>query len=223
MNAITGQLSLEVAKHGWGLARLDVKNAEQMEDALLSIASAFGKPRKGRQHKLVERLTPVEKNEAHPCTLSEKYGLDDFPFHVDGSHWTTPPRYVALGCLDAGVSDVPTLLVDWNAIGLSAMDLQRLKTAIYWVRNGRYSFYSTILSNDRFFVRYDPGCMHPQTSEAEAISNDFLERLRSSVPQTIHWKAGQVLVIDNWRMLHARGQATFAQGTRILLRCVSVC
>lgn len=36
--------------------------------------------------------------------------------------------------------------------------------------------------------------------------------------ETVYWKAGTVLVLDNWRLLHGRGQADRPDSDRKLLR-----
>jgi hypothetical protein len=123
-----------------------------------------------------------------------------------------------LGCVESGSESVPTLLLDRLGVKLSREELQLARSAVFHVRNGRGSFYASIVGLDPRFIRYDPGCMHPVSPEAlEALALFSNERV---APQSIsfHWQPGDLLIIDNWRMLHARGHLTGASIERVLLR-----
>jgi alpha-ketoglutarate-dependent taurine dioxygenase len=84
--------------------------------------------------------------------------------------------------------------------------------------NGRNSFFSTILSKARPFVRFDPGCMTATTSDGEKALEVLSRHIWSDYVETIHWKTGAVLVMDNWRLLHGRGRADCSDSDRKLLR-----
>ncbi|MCD0500803.1 MULTISPECIES: TauD/TfdA family dioxygenase [Achromobacter] len=74
-------------------------------------------------------------------------------------------------------------------------------------RTGAQSFYATIKVKGAPFVRFDPGCMHGTTARAKALMQQLLNR--TLAPTHVHqWTPGAVLVIDNWKMLHRRADAT---------------
>jgi alpha-ketoglutarate-dependent taurine dioxygenase len=69
------------------------------------------------------------------------------------------------------------------------------------------------------FIRYDPGCMVPQGSESEASAKLIAHRAKEVGFTAVHWRTGDVLVIDNWNALHGRGRGVSeASSDRKLLR-----
>jgi alpha-ketoglutarate-dependent taurine dioxygenase len=190
--------------------------AEQTE----MVARKLGTPTRGRSRPLVEVLRPRGVSDAPATSLSGKYGFDQFPFHVDGAHWSVPARFLILACVESDGGTTPTLLVDRMAISLTQDEEVLLRSAAYLVRNGRNSFYGSILTGDRPFARVDPGCMEPLSADGERALKLFsAERLAPHV-QAITWNVGDVVVIDNWRMLHARAPVQSNKSERILLRCL---
>jgi hypothetical protein len=81
----------------------------------------------------------------------------------------------------------------------------RLEVAPFLVRNGRKSFYSTICSRSRTFIRFDAGCMLPLGADSETAAKLMAHRLETIGSALMHWRMGDVLVIDNWHVLHGRG------------------
>lgn len=87
---------------------------------------------------------------------------------------------------------------------------------MFLVRNGRESFYAPALSRDVRY-RYDPGCMTPCDARAREVGQYFDEQLGNA---TAHeWlAAGQLLIIDNRRTLHARSAVADGDLERALTR-----
>ena len=107
------------------------------------------------------------------------------------------------------------MLLDWRTLGFSPDELHLLEGAPVLVRTGRRSFYSTILSPDRAFLRYDPGCLEAVDSRGQAALALVEHRLAGGSPQTYHWRRGDILIIDNWRVLHGRGPSDRGSGRRL--------
>lgn len=196
-----------------------------MEEKALSdwtemVARRLGTPTRGRSLPVVEILKPRRPGEAPSASLSGKYGFEQFPFHVDGAHWSTPARFLVLACLRTDEHRTPTLLVDRMAIALTSDEEALLRSAVYLVRNGRNSFYASIVSIGQPFVRLDPGCMEPLSPEGEAALRLFSGERLSPHVQRITWNAGDVTIVDNWRMLHARAPVQSTNSDRVLLRCL---
>lgn len=216
------QRDVDEALASSGVLKLDAGSLD--EDALTAcseiVARKLGTPTRGRSHALVETLRPKLPGAAPVSSLSGKYGFKQFPFHVDGAHWAVPARFLVLACLRSDEQRTPTLLADRKALALAPDEEALLRSAVFLVRNGRNSFYASIITNGQSFARIDPGCMEPLSAEGEAALRLFSsERLAPHV-QRIVWKAGDVAIIDNWRMLHARAPVQSKNSERILLRCL---
>jgi hypothetical protein len=125
---------------------------------------------------------------------------------------------VVLACLESD-GRTPTILVDGHRLPFDDRDRALLESAPVLVRTGRRSFYSTILSRHRRFLRYDPDCVEAvDPAGAEAL--DIMARgVAASEHIEIDWSVGDVLVIDNWRMLHGRGATDGASRTLVRI-CV---
>lgn len=168
----------------------------------------------GRGRKALETLKTLRADEAPLNSLSHFSGAGVQPWHVDGSHLPIPPRYLILGCHSInGGGAPPTQLLRVKNAGLPLLASRR---ETFTVKNGRSSFYSTIASTDRTWIRFDPACMTAQTEHGRTI----LKTLESPQVQpclTLEWTAGVILVVDNWAVLHRRGNAS-GIGHRTLLR-----
>ena len=205
---------------GWVKLASDAHNEIVLASHTLMLAEELGTPIRGRLPQVVEALVPKVPEEAHPASLSRKFGLDAFPFHADSSHWTVPARFVILSCVSLGKCMVPTLLVYRDTV-LNTDDKRTLaRSAVFLVKDGRNSFYSSILGMGRDFIRYDPGCMEPQTLDAVEALRLFSHERVSPFVQKVDWKPGDSIVIDNWRMLHARAAVSTNSSKRLLLRCL---
>jgi hypothetical protein len=117
--------------------------------------------------------------------------------------------------LEAGNVSVPTTLLDRRTLEFTARELAILRGAPLLVRNGRRSFYSTVLPPGEEFLRYDPGCMEAvddRGTEAMRLMELSLEKCGTERHQ---WRTGDMLIIDNWRTLHGRESALSSTGRRL--------
>nr|WP_251007766.1 TauD/TfdA family dioxygenase [Sphingobium sp. BHU LFT2] len=136
--------------------------------------------------------------------------------HIDTAHYLRPARYLLLGCANPGQSGAQTRLAPISALKFSPSELSVLASAAVLVRTGRRSFYSTILDKGRPFLRYDPGCMEPldaRGEEALQIVSNAIGRIDVIKHE---WRRGEILLIDNWHMLH--GRTATAADSRLLFR-----
>jgi len=204
---------------GWASSVTTPATELVLQERMLALAPQLGRPVATRPGaNFVDRLMPREGHTANPRSLSRIYSIGEFPLHVDTAHWLTPCRYVMLACVCPGRAGRPTLLLDPQKLQLEERHMALLQNTPLRVTNGRHSFFSTILSRSRQFVRYDPGCMTAVTPDgAEALA--VFSRCRwSDFVEEIKWEPGQVIVLDNWRLLRGRGQAKDLDSDRILLR-----
>lgn len=192
--------------------------AEDVADVISEtrrVGSVFGSRAKGRDGALEELIEPQVQKDAHPRSLSAQYGLGALPFHTELSHRPRPCRYLLLGCIDPGAPSATTNLLDWQALALSEEERCLLESAPVLVRSGRRSFYSTILSPEFRFLRYDPGCVEAVDERGNAALSLMKRRLANSRSATHQWRRGDILIIDNWRVLHARGHSELGSGRRL--------
>jgi hypothetical protein len=204
---------------GWMSFTLASSTESDLREQLLSFAAGLGTPAATRSSgSLCDTLFPTQAEAAKPRSLSKVHAVGEFPFHNDTAHWLTPCRYVVLACVSPGSASRPTLLMDARRLPLTEHQSSLLHSTPLRVTNGRNSFFSTILSKARPFVRFDRGCM---TATTTAGSKALAVLARQNWPdyiETVLWKTGTVLVIDNWHLLHGRAHAERPDPDRKLLR-----
>ena len=159
-----------------------------------------------RTRALVDELKPQLAHETSQPSLSAQVGHGLQPWHMDMAHRIEPARYLVMGMYECSTVTAPTELLD--AIDLVPKALtHEAHCETFLVRTGARSFYATILAKHQPFARFDPGCMQGTTLRAKTLMQQILRR--TTVPTHSHqWTAGSVLVIDNWKMLHRRADAT---------------
>jgi hypothetical protein len=194
-----------LARRGWVCYAGASARAEAVLDEIRALGDLLGTRAVGRARSLEEIVRPQSSHEAHPRSLSAQYGLDSLPFHVELSHRKRPCRYLLLGCIDPGSPSAETRLLNWRTLGFSPDEYQLLETAPVLVRTGRRSFYSTVLPSDHTFLRYDPGCLEGLDERGRSALKLLERRLSLGSPETHQWSRGDILIIDNWRVLHGRG------------------
>ena len=218
IQSLSDDVSEQLLAMGWAKIPASA-NAEPLDAGLIAMANALGKPvgcRAGRI--LVESLRPTIKERAKPSSLSRQYSTGTFPLHADTAHWTTPCRYVVLGCADSGGADRATLLLDTSDLPFEDRERDRLYSTPFRVTNGRRSFFSTILSKKRPYIRLDPGCMSPVTpAGAQALATLSKDKWATEVVR-FQWSINDILIIDNWRVLHGRVASSEKDDTRELHR-----
>jgi hypothetical protein len=207
--------------HGWCSFSSGGQSAKDaLEAEVISLAEALGEIVPGRNRQRVEHILPQDFRTAHAGSLSQKYGLAPLPLHTDTAHWTVPCRYLVMACVEPGPEPTPTILLDSKVISLTEREAAACSSTVFLVRNGRRSFYGSIINQDRPFVRFDRGCMEPISPEGAKIGDAFSHARNANKTYRHDWQRGDILVLDNWRMLHGRGvDHQTAQG-RILLRAM---
>lgn len=155
----------------------------------------------------VHYLTPKSKHDEPPNTYSGNYGLDIFPFHTDLAHHRYPPRYVILRCIK-GYPSVKTLLIDSTSLvkEIGASNAKRALVRSRRQANGEIlllTLYEETMTGHRF--RWDRLFLQPASPQGTKIFNQVLELLdwQKAIELSLA-NLGDTLIIDNWRMLHAR-------------------
>lgn len=165
-------------------------------------------------------LVPYDLDSAPPNSMSSIIGKGAQPFHTDSAFEPTPPRYVVLYCVDPGEAECPTNLLSIDMCGPIADETSL--TRQFWIfRGGRNSpFYAPIVEkvNGISRLRFDPLCMKPTSKNQMRESEvEGLLKLRSQ-SSSVTWDKNDMLTIDNWRCLHARGSGAEKTPSRRLRR-----
>lgn len=220
MNDYTSQV--EALKNlGW--VTITIPDLTDFDRSLIKIAMTLGEPRRLRNSgEIVQKLSPTHAYSAHPNSLSARHSFGAFPMHIDTAHWPKPCRYVILGCSNVGNGARKTKLLDFKSLSVSKLEIDLLHSTPFRIVNGRNSFYSSVLSTHRDFIRYDPGCMTPTSSSSNKVLEILSEERWGKEIKEIEWKAGNVLIIDNWRILHGRSVAPKKDVDRLLHRILIV-
>jgi alpha-ketoglutarate-dependent taurine dioxygenase len=192
------------------------------EDELTGLAVSLGEPIAARLGgPVLQELVPIETSAAPRKSLSAVHGVEPFPFHTDGAHYRRPPRWIVMRCVDPGPGGRPTLLVDGARLPLGARQWRDIERAVWWVRSGARSFPASIMtrSHQGTLLRYDRGCMEPSVPEFARVGGVLESAIEASEHIRLTWKPNDVVVVDNWRILHARGAASrLDRGARRLQR-----
>ena len=206
-------------KDGWVSLECEAASEHCLKKTIVELAREIGTPIASRNGKdICEKLRPTEADKARLHSLSKIYSLGSLPLHVDTAHWVTPCRFIILACLKPGIGNRSTILLDTRSLGLTKSQSNLLYNTPLRIENGRCSFFGTVLSTDRTFMRYDPGCMKAVCPDGNKVLDMFKPERWSGFIKKIDWHQGKVVIIDNWRLLHGRGSSIEADGDRVLLR-----
>ena len=193
-------------------------------DDLLRISGDLGIPTADKRGSIIKTLKPEKPSDPNLNTLSSRYGTGAFPFHTETAYWPTPARFVVLYCVNPGSRHRPTHLVDSHKWDLSHKDKRTLCNEVWKVFTGINPFLCTIgkQTRNRFMIRFDKDCMKPALSPRGKANDIVARELQSQKLITIDWQANDLLVIDNYRMIHARGPSVTNDSDRHLERILIV-
>jgi hypothetical protein len=157
-------------------------------------------------------------------SLSSRFGYGEFPLHTDGVGMPLPPLLILLRVKSEDSSMQPTRIATIKWPNESSKKYELLAETQMVVNVGSTRFYSPIInrktSRRAEFIRYNPSCM-----TAPQAGSDFVETLdciiKNAQVKDIFWKTGTVIALNNWRILHGRGNVTNVSniGNRTLERC----
>lgn len=178
------------------------------ENSIKEISSKIGKHFEVEDNEIhVSELVPKLKDEATANTYSGLFGLNEFPFHTDLAHWRFPPRFLVLRCI-IGFEAVPTLLLDGYKIA-DKLGKESLSRALVKPRRplrGKLPLMSLLqIRAENTIIRWDNIFLKPASDLGKAEFEKFQAAVNNENCISISMvSSGDTLVIDNWRMLHAR-------------------
>jgi hypothetical protein len=184
-----------------------------------SFAAQLGEPIAPWDDCCIQRLVP--KATSTPNTYSGIFGLGRFPFHSDLAHWPVPPRYLLLRCV-RGHADLPTLLLDGLdlAAAVGTENMTRALVRPRRLRSGNMRLLRLLEDGpDGRIGRWDEVFLKPASRVGSESFGRMQSLLAASVPTPAEMvNDGDVLIIDNWRMLHSRPAVPDERRDRILER-----
>jgi len=192
----------EIENKGYWIGEIESK------EMFLQIGQELGELSISRSDgNILDELIPKIKTETKRNSLSKMFGFNDFPYHTDCAYQKNPPRYIALRYVGNEASKTPTKMKCFNYNLLNEEEKYFVTNKMWFVTNGIGSFYSTIcakIGNNEFQVRYDPVCMRLVDNHKKLKEkwNVILDKFRE---EEVYWTKNKTLILDNWKMLHARG------------------
>lgn len=194
------ELSRKALDRGWAS---DVSDLAQLLDDARRLGWSPVPIRAGEP--AVSTLRVVDRANAHRNSLSAMVGTGAQPLHTDGAHLRRMPDIVVLSA--AAPTTTPTMIYRPGVPTLAQ------RSGVFRVGGGRGAFYAGAVDSVGRW-RYDPGCMTPTDAEAREAATQF--RVMSDAAERHEWsRPGEVLVIANRRVLHARAAATDADSRRV--------
>lgn len=196
-----------------------LKNFPEKDLLLLAYALGVPIPNK-RDQKIIKEIRPESIEQANPNTLSSRYGIAAFPYHTETAFLREPVKYLILYCENPGAGKRPTNLLDFFTIPFSKIEKKVFSSEVWKTTQILRPFLTTIITENSKtrFVRFDMDCMLPVTTgEGQVILNHYI---KEAVPISINWEAKDLLIVDNFRILHGRGNSNKPDPDRILKRVI---
>lgn len=173
------------------------------------LAASVGKPTEAWPGAVLQHLVPQATST--PNTYSGIFGLRSFPFHTDLAHWPVPPRFLLLRCRK-GYAEMPTLLLDGTVIAATIGD-DVLSRAVVIPRRPLAGKMRLLRLLDRrnavAAIRWDDVFLKPASDVGRKAFEAMRDVIGSLTPESVALvDQGDTMVVDNWRMLHARTAAS---------------
>jgi alpha-ketoglutarate-dependent taurine dioxygenase len=163
-------------------------------------------------------LSVKERVDSRPRTYSAAFGTGFFPFHTDFAFRAKPPRLILLSNQTDATYHRATLVSD--TASLSAQARTCLKRSAWKLgANGRTFIVSGCgFMDSEQFVRWDPQVLQPANCDAMRCLASIPDQLVQS-QHSFTWKPRTGLLMNNWRVAHARAAVSFPESeSRHLLR-----
>ncbi len=213
-----GQIKNEVAERGYAF----IKTLRPELDSL-KVADILGQPEQVEGLRIIQNLTPNEIVDAKANTYSGNFGASTFPLHTDLAHWSRPPRYLLLRCLN-GSARVSTNIICGAAL-IAKVGAASLAQCLCYPRRpvGGELHLLQILEQindmDSWLLRWDSLYLKPANSYSKQVFDQVIGWLsRSPIQEHKLIDVGDTLILDNWRVLHGRSTIPTELKSRVIQR-----
>ena len=196
-----------------------VENCTSVE-SFLSLVRSLGEIINHPNGELYDVVIANDGTSARIGSFSKNFGYQDFPLHTDTAFWPIPARLLVLWSPKSSATS--TTLLSWNdVLGLfTEYEKKIIDDAIFTVHtyeNIRYSSIKFVTAGEKGF-RYDPNIMLPANKQGEAFVKLYNKAMQRMNLIDFHWSGSNVLIINNWNMLHGRKFVENAHEDRQLFR-----
>lgn len=185
-----------------GLVEIECKDFSDQN--LLSLASEFGSIVPGARGELVQPLPAREKGTGPIGSFSYSVGYGPFPWHTDTAYWGTPARFLLLA--SDTKSPCATTYQSFDFLQTRVEDFDYLmKRAVYLLNvPGIKRYLSPIfeIEGEKGY-RLDYHIYRPINEEATVLMKRVGQVLEQNYLRHL-WTGRNVVVIDNWKVIHAR-------------------
>lgn len=189
----------------------------QSDQQLLDLALQLGKVIPGARNEVIQSLPAREKGEGPIGSFSYTVGYGSFPWHTDTAYWDVPTHYLML--YSPAASPCATTFQSFELIKAHVPDFDYLMDRAVFLLDvpGRKRYLSPrIDGNDTEGYKLDFHIYRPVNNEAALLRKLVLEFLSKNYMRHV-WTGKDVVVLDNWKYIHAREDAHNDQ-LRILKR-----
>lgn len=194
-----------------------INASPQTDQELLDLAMQLGTVIPGAREEMVQYLPAREKGEGPVGSFSHIVGYDCFPWHTDTAYWEVPTRYLLL--FSPVASPCATTYQSFESIKASIPDFDYLMDRAVFLLDvpGQKRYLSPhIRKENEVGYRLDFHIYRPMNYEA-AILQDLVSDYLSNNHLKHMWTGKDVIVLDNWKYIHAREDAHNDQA-RVLKR-----
>ena len=205
----------QIADGVWHLAT-GLREPSALRSAMMRLCRQLHASVVGRGATPIDRLIPRAAIEAPLHSLSGRFGKCSFPLHTDLAHWPVPPSFLMLAAERASQSSAVTTFARIPV--LSDREFEQVSAGIFTISNSSKSFLGSICERGRSFFRFDPVCMKPIDDVSVEALRVFSASVNGrSLQGTVQWATGDIVVVNNWTVLHGRSSVG-ASDDRALLR-----
>lgn len=193
----------EIESVGWTLL-----SHKTYDESLILLSGVLGNILPDDNGNKIQYLRPKERGLGIKDSLSYKYGLDEFPYHTDTAFWDNPAKLILMTSKQP--SSCQTLLIDIQELlnSLPERELSYFHNSVYTLKTPNQIKFVSVLQRkgEDFIFRYDPNIMVPYNSNAKKAEEIISSFIREVKPVQIEWTGENVLLLNNWRLLHKRSE-----------------
>ena len=210
--------SFKLQLHEVGYAFLENYQSDRTTE---QVAVSLGRILQMPDLQTTQTLRPRQNEDSAANSYSGNFGLGRFPLHSDLAHWYLPPHYLMLRCIYPATGVYTSVMS--TSVAIETLSPSVARRALFRPRKqigGRLPLLRFLQSNQRqSLLRWDQLFLVPANSEAEEVSMSVKKANRRSDYAKIYLNhPGDILIVDNWMMLHGRGEVPQEQLQRKIER-----
>jgi L-asparagine oxygenase len=212
------QIKREIVESGYAFVKSLCPELNSLE-----LAKTIGQLEQVEGLRAVQSLKPIETADALANTYSGNFGKSTFPLHTDLAHWSRPPRYLMLRCLN-GSNAVVTHIVSGETL-IAEIGFSSLSRCLCYPRRpvagGLHLLQLIEQANGSAprLLRWDSLYLKPANRYSEQVFNEVNSWLKNTpIQEHILVDTGDTLILDNWRVLHGRSEIPAELTSRVIER-----